>query len=155
VICDVCRITHHNDEAYVGALAVVIAIRSILTGDWSHNRSFLAAVADSIPDSAVRDRVEEFLPLKVPPSEIASRFGASGWVVDTVRVAKQPLTKVIAQAIDVGGDTDTIASITGQVAGTAAGAAPEFRGHFSRVIESDEVSRIAEHFANFVCERRL
>jgi len=26
VIRDVCRITHHNDEAYVGALAVVIAI---------------------------------------------------------------------------------------------------------------------------------
>lgn len=28
VIRDVCRITHHNDEAYVGALAVVIAVRA-------------------------------------------------------------------------------------------------------------------------------
>src|SRR5438552_2968729 len=36
VIRDVCRITHHNDEAYVGALAVVVAIRFILAGLWSH-----------------------------------------------------------------------------------------------------------------------
>ena len=39
VIRDVCRITHHNDEAYVGALAVVIAIRFILSGVWSHENS--------------------------------------------------------------------------------------------------------------------
>jgi len=26
---DICRITHHNDEAYVGALAVVRAIRLV------------------------------------------------------------------------------------------------------------------------------
>lgn len=29
VIRDVCRITHHNDEAYVGALAIVGAVRSL------------------------------------------------------------------------------------------------------------------------------
>jgi len=163
VIRDVCRITHQNDEAYVGALAVVIAIRSILAGDWSDDRSFLATVAESIPDSAVRDRVIEFLPLRIPPSEIVSRFGASGWVVDTVPlalycahfVAKLPLTKVVAQAIEVGGDTDTIASITGQIAGTAAGIAPAFREHFSKVIGGDEVLRIAERFADFLCERNL
>lgn len=56
VIRDVCRITHHNDEAYIGALAVVIAIRSILAGDWAPDKTLLATVAESIPDSAVRDR---------------------------------------------------------------------------------------------------
>ena len=70
-------------------------------------------------------------------------------------VAKQPLSKVIAQAIEAGGDTDTIASITGQIAGTAAGIAADFKGHFSRVIECDEVIRIAEHFASFLCEPNL
>lgn len=163
MIRDVCRITHHNDEAYVGALAVVVAIRSILTGDWSQDRSFLAVVAESVPDSAVRDRVKEFVPLGTAPAEIASQFGASGWVVDTVPLAlycaqfvvKQPLTSVIAQAIEVGGDTDTIASITGQIAGTAAGLPPDFSEHFSKVMESDEVMRTAEHFANFLCERKL
>jgi ADP-ribosyl-[dinitrogen reductase] hydrolase len=40
MIRDVCRITHHNDEAYVGALAVVIAIRSVLEGVWSQEQTF-------------------------------------------------------------------------------------------------------------------
>ena len=161
VIRDVCRITHHNDEAYVGALAVVIAIRSVLTGTWSRDRSFLREVAESIPDSAERDRIKELLPSKVPPSDVASRFGATGWVVDTVPLAlycaqfivERPFPAVIAQAIEVGGDTDTIASITGQVAGTVAGVAPDYEGHFSRITESDDIIRIAEHFAKFLCER--
>src|SRR5260370_495332 len=37
VIRDVCRITHHNDEAYAGALAVMLAIRSVLSGAWSQD----------------------------------------------------------------------------------------------------------------------
>ena|SRR5215469_476756 len=160
VIRDVCRITHHNDEAYVGALAVVIAIRSILAGDWAPDKTFLTTVAESIPDSAVRDRVMEFLPLRISPAEVASRFGASGWVVDTVPLAlycaqlvvERPLEAVIAQAIEVGGDTDTIASITGQVAGTAAGVVSDCEQHFSTIREGDEVIRIAERFAGFVCE---
>ena len=161
VIRDVCRITHHNDEAYVGALAVVIAIRLILAGTWSHENSLLAAIAESLPDSAVRDRIKEFLALKVPPSEVASRFGASGWVVDSVPLAlycaqfieEQPLSVVIAQAIEAGGDTDTIAAITGQIAGTAAGVPSDYVAHFSKVTGADEIIRIAELFANFIGER--
>jgi len=40
VIRDVCRITHQNDEAYAGALAVVVAIRSVLSGTWTQEKSF-------------------------------------------------------------------------------------------------------------------
>lgn len=87
VIRDVCRVTHHNDEAYVGALSIVIAIRLILTGTWSKDKSLLGAVAESIPDSAVRDRIEEIVPLKIHPWDVASRFGATGHVVDTVPLA--------------------------------------------------------------------
>jgi ADP-ribosylglycohydrolase len=159
VIRDVCRITHHNDEAYVGALAVVVAIRSILDGDWSRERSFLAAAKESIPDSAVRDRIIELLPLKALPAEAAVRFGSSGWVVDTVPlalysaqfVAEQPLSAVLAQAIEAGGDTDTVASITGQIAGTAAGMTTECRRHIATIVEGDEVIKTSEHFADFVC----
>lgn len=158
VIRDVCRITHHNDEAYVGALAVLIAIRLILASSWSHQNSFLVAAAESVPDSAVRDRIKELLPLRVPPSEVACRFGASGWVVDTVPlalycaqfIAEQPLSAVIAQAIEAGGDTDTIASITGQIAGTAAGASPDYVRLFSNIAGGDEVIRVAERLADFL-----
>jgi ADP-ribosylglycohydrolase len=161
VIRDVCRITHHNDEAYIGALAVVIAIRSILTGAWAPDKTFLATVAESIPDSAVRDRVMELLSLRISPAEVASRFGASGWVVDTVPlalycaqfIAEQPVEAVIAQAIEVGGDTDTIASITGQVAGTAAGVLSDYERHFANITEGNEAILVAQRFADFVCER--
>jgi len=67
-------------------------------------------------------------------------------------VAEQPLSVVITQAIEAGGDTDTIASITGQIAGTVAGVTPDCMRHVSTIVESGEVIRIAEHFANFVCE---
>src|ERR1044072_667332 len=30
IIRDVCRITHHNEESYVGALAIIIGIRSLV-----------------------------------------------------------------------------------------------------------------------------
>lgn len=161
MIRDVCRITHHNDEAYIGALAVIIAIRSILDGDWTPDKNFLATVAESIPDSAVRDRVMELLSLRITPAEVAGRFGASGWVVDTVPLAlycaqfilEQPLEAVITHAIEAGGDTDTIASIAGQVAGAAAGVVPEYERHFSTITEGDEVIRIAKRFADFVCDR--
>lgn len=149
IIRDVCRITHHNDEAYIGALAVVIAIQSALSGAWSRENSFLATVAESIPDSAVRDRVKELLPLQIHPSEAAARFGASGYVVHTVPlalycaqfIAHESLSTVVGQAVQVGGDTDTIASITGQVAGTVVGAPTDYREHFSRIKDATKSSK--------------
>ena len=161
MIRDVCRITHHNDEAYIGALAVVIAIRLILAGAWTHEKSFLVAVAESIPDSAVRDRIKEFVPLTLHPSDVASRFGASGYVVDSVPlalycaqfIAERPLSMVIAQAIEAGGDTDTIASITGQIAGTVAGVSPDYAKQFSTIIGGHAIIRVAEGFAEFLSAR--
>jgi hypothetical protein len=87
LIRDVCRITHHSDEAYVGALAVLLAIHSVLSGVWSQDRNFLDASVDSLPDSAVRDRIKEVLLLQLPASEIARSFGPTGHVVDTVPLA--------------------------------------------------------------------
>jgi ADP-ribosylglycohydrolase len=161
VIRDVCRITHQSDEAYIGALAVVLAIRFIASGIWSHKNSLLIAVVESLLDSAVRDRLKEFLPLTVPPSKIASQYGASGWVVDTVPlalycaqfIAERPLSMTLAQAIEVGGDTDTIASITGQIAGTASGVPPDYAEHFSSISGGDDIIRVAESFADFLGTR--
>jgi len=160
-IRDVCRITHHNDEAYVGALAVVLAIRSVLTGEWSQRNTFLGGVLDSLPDSAVRGRVEQLIGLQIPPSEIASRFGASGYVVDTVPlalycaqfIAEESLPAVLVRAISAGGDTDTIASITGQIAGTVARIPSLSNDLFTGIQDSDAILRIAHQFANFVGAR--
>jgi ADP-ribosyl-[dinitrogen reductase] hydrolase len=162
-IRDVCRITHHNDEAYVGALAVVLGIRAVLAGKWSQEHSFLASVLGSLPDSAVRDRIKELLPLQVSVSEAAARFGATGYVVDAVPLAlyaaqfisTQPLEDVLSQTISAGGDTDTIASITGQLAGCVTGPAGISNERFDKVEGGDEVLRVSRQFAEFAARRSL
>lgn len=158
MIRDVCSITHHNDEAYVGALAVVLAIRSVLSGAWSQTRSFLAASFEGLPDSAVRDRMGELMAQQCPASEVARIFGATGHVVDTVplalycaqSIASEALPTVLAKAISVGGDTDTIASITGQVAGTVVGLGGVPMNYIGDIVGTTELKTIAGRFAEFV-----
>jgi ADP-ribosyl-[dinitrogen reductase] hydrolase len=84
-IRDIVRITHHSDEAYIGALAVVEALR----GSWPPERSeLLRAIAERLPDSRVRDR----LLLVAGVTEVGglpaiAALGTSGYVVDTVPLA--------------------------------------------------------------------
>ena len=87
-IRDVCRITHHNEESYVGALAIVVAIRSPAL-ESSSPAQLLANVLRSLPDSRVRDRLVELdqLPRNSTIADVGSRFGASGYVVDSVPLA--------------------------------------------------------------------
>ena len=54
LIREVCRITHHNEEAYVGAVATVLAIRKSMTGS---ELPLLHEIASNLPDSVVRDRL--------------------------------------------------------------------------------------------------
>lgn len=162
ILRDVCRITHHNDESYVGALAVVLAIHFVHAGLWSGQKSFLSMVVDSLPDSAVRDRIEQFLRLNIKPEEAASIFGASGYVVDTVPlalhfaqyVAGEPLSTVLARTISAGGDTDTIASIAGQIAGTVVRATNISRDLFDDIDEGEEIFQIGRQFARLVASER-
>jgi ADP-ribosylglycohydrolase len=155
VIRDVCRITHNKDEAYSGALAVILAIRAVLTEKWSADRSFLSAAFEALPDSNVRDRIFQLMPLRETPFDIARRFGASGFVADSVplalycaqSIASDPLPDVLGRAIEAGGDTDTIGSITGQIAGTVTVAPAEF---VAPIENKHDLLRIAREFARFV-----
>jgi len=131
IIRDVSRITHHNEEAYVGALAVVIAIRIAFDGDWNGDQDLLQMVIDSLPDSRVRDRLVEITSLGngVSLSELGRRFGRSGYVVDSVplalvgssRIIELGFENMLLEIVSGGGDTDTTASIAGQVAGSLIG----------------------------------
>jgi|SRR5579871_469360 len=160
VIRDVCRITHHNDEAYAGALAVTIAIRQALLNRWSPPRTFLQAVLGGLPDSAVRDRVAELVSRGSSPRQAALQFGATGYVVDSVplalccaqEIARRPLQMVLAEAIALGGNTDTVASIAGQLAGAVAGV-EQVPGEFVATIErSQYIVTVVDAFAEFVGE---
>jgi ADP-ribosylglycohydrolase len=130
-IRDVCRVTHHSDEAYIGALAVLLAIHAT---SWPPEGSaFLPELADGLPDSRVRDRLLAFaeLPPDVGLEAVAERFGASGYVVETVplallaatRMTSEPFSAVLNEIVATGGDSDTIGAIAGQVAGSHLGLA--------------------------------
>ena len=59
VIRDVCRITHHNEEAYAGASAVLLAVRAAYLGTWVGQSNLLSLIIPELPDSSVRDRLIE------------------------------------------------------------------------------------------------
>lgn len=91
IIRDVCRITHHSDEAYMGALAIVLAIRAAMEGLVS-----LTDIAMHLPDSCVRDRLVLYagLPPQRPLVETAEQYGSSGYVVESVPFALLAATRV-------------------------------------------------------------
>ena len=129
LIRDVCRITHHSDEAYAGALAVVAAIQ-MAGRDELGDVDFLSRVAAILPDTRVRDRLIELSEVeRIPLREAAARWGCSGHAAESVPLAlyAAPLIHSIGfpatleELISVGGDTDTIASIAGQVMGAFCG----------------------------------
>jgi ADP-ribosyl-[dinitrogen reductase] hydrolase len=153
---DVSRITHHNEEAYVGALAVCIAIQS---GPVVSSSAALACVAGELPDSRVRDRLLSLaaLPEGSDIAFVGARFGASGYVVDTVplavfasqRSATMPLGSIFAALVEAGGDADTTCSIAGQIAGAHLGfsALPPDLLH---LVSEEEVLGSARRFATEV-----
>lgn len=156
VIRDVCRITHHNEEAYAGALAVALGIR-YLAFDVTEPRKLFDAVLQHLPDSRVRDRILELNKLSDERSvaEVGIEFGSSGYVVESVPVAlyaarfidRLPFNEVIRNAIEAGGDTDTVASITGQIAGAWIGAEHIPRALIDSLPDAPSIERIADQFA--------
>jgi ADP-ribosylglycohydrolase len=157
VIRDIVRITHHSDEAYIGALAVLEAIRM----DWAPALpEVLRDVANVLPDSRVRDRLVAVAGIARYSGQksIAAAFGASGYVVDTVPLAlagawymaERSFEGVLDELVDIGGDTDTIASIAGQVAGARGGARALPPRLLSVVPERELIEDIGRRFAESV-----
>jgi ADP-ribosyl-[dinitrogen reductase] hydrolase len=161
LIRDVSRITHHNEEAYVGALAMVIAIRALAFAQ-SSPADILQTVTPHLPDSRVRDRLIELSSLTGETIEaIATKFGTSGYVVDSVPLAlfavrlieTLPFDKLLIKVIEAGGDTDTNASMTGQLAGTWIGAAKIPNPMIESSRDRTYIQNIANEFANTVSDQ--
>lgn len=131
LIQSIIRITHHHDEAYAGSLAIVLAIKDLMSNDRPAGKDWLMKIGNELPDTLVRDRIIEYAELvhKSSIEAIANEFGNSGYVVESVPLALFGVVKswdigfeaAIHEIIHAGGDTDTNASIMGQVAGTELG----------------------------------
>jgi ADP-ribosylglycohydrolase len=158
VIRDVCSITHHSDEAYIGALAVLVAL-SLLAPTAPEA---LLRVSGSLPDSQVRERLQTFaaLPTDMPLGRIAERFGSSGYVVETVPLAllaafrstSANFEAILGELVESGGDTDTIGAIAGQLAGARLGLSG-LPAHLVDLPEIQAVPPLADVFAREVVGR--
>jgi ADP-ribosyl-[dinitrogen reductase] hydrolase len=155
-IRDICRITHHNEEAYAGALAVALSVRAAWEGTWPGGDGLLPMVIESLPDSSVRDRLIALSGIDptTPLSPIAEKFGCTGYVVESVpfalygaqRLRATSFIAVLTELISAGGDTDTIASIAGQVMGTYLGQSQLPRDEMDRLPNLGEITRIIDRF---------
>jgi len=129
-IKDVTAITHKNDEAYAGALALYTAIVICLKNEWQDKTNLLQMVAEQLPDTAVRDQILQLnRQSERSIAEIAIPFPPTGHVVKSVpfvlfatsKVKHIGFKEVIRQIIAAGGDTDTNCSMAGQVMGAYGG----------------------------------
>jgi ADP-ribosylglycohydrolase len=160
IIRDICRITHHNEEAYAGGLAVAAAIRWLTFDTTASPAKLLEAVLTYLPDSRVRDRIAKLnsLPNNLTVSELGTQFGSSAYVVESVPLALYaarqidhlPLELVLRNAIEAGGDTDTIASITGQIAGAWIGASQIPTELIDSLPTASDIKLIVDHFAETI-----
>ena len=122
-IRDVCRITHRNDESYLGALAILYSINRRRL-----DRELIEYLIDHLPDSRIRDRFIEIDANKITAVQLASLHNPSGYVVDSVplsilcSIESSSILDSIKSIVEFGGDTDTIASMFGHIFGAIHGA---------------------------------
>jgi ADP-ribosylglycohydrolase len=111
----------------------------------------------------VRDRIARYAGLgDASPFQVADSWGSSGFVADSVPLAifaareihHRPFAEVVQRAVEAGGDTDTIASIAGQIAGARAGASRLPADLVGRLREHDEIVAVAERFCRVVLSER-
>lgn len=153
---DVGSITHRNDEAIAGAGAIFHAIRCCFEARRVVD-DLAERVASALPDTRVRDalQVAAGLPVAASVRIAASVLGCSGYVVESVPLAifaaqrahTAGLPEVFEEINDTRGDTDTIASMAGQVFGAGAGLAAIPIERFVEVDGIDEVIAVAEELA--------
>lgn len=129
-IKDICTITHRNDEAYSGALAIYYSIKAAIDGIWKGDYGLIDYIIEKIPDTRVRDRFIELIPLQsLSISEIGKLYKSSGYVVDSVpltvfaaqKINELDYATILTELIKLGGDTDTVCSMFGQISGSLYG----------------------------------
>jgi ADP-ribosylglycohydrolase len=121
LVRDVAGITHRNDEAITGAVAILSGMQHLAAG--RAGREVLSALIEELPDTALSDSLAVLasLPEDATALDAANRIGTSGRTAQSVALALfigcsvSDIEIAIRDAIRCGGDTDTIASLAAQL----------------------------------------
>lgn len=134
LIRDVAWITHHHDEAYAGALAMVLGVWAAWRGLWCEEASLAAVMLPELPGCLLREHLEDIA--GAPPiqeqavlTERLQQIGTTGFAATSVPAAIMAadaassigLLAAFEAIICAGGDTDSIASMCGQLYGARYG----------------------------------
>ncbi|MGQ9630673.1 MAG: ADP-ribosylglycohydrolase family protein [bacterium] len=149
----VSMITHNNEEAIGGALAVAYAVAGCVRGEIDL-RSLIPETIEFIgPDLAVSEnlrRAGELLEAGVSVRSAAEILGTSGYVVHTVATSfyaflKTPenFEETLVETVNAGGDTDTLGAISGAISGAFNGVGKIPERWLKRVVGADQFARVA------------
>ncbi len=127
---DIVHITHKNEEALAGARAMALGIQYMLAHSSPKLHELCEVVASSLFDSHTRDALMHLSTQSVSTyAEAVQYTGTSGFAAHSVPAAfaaaclahSEGLEAVFLHIVSCGGDTDTIASMAGQLFGASAG----------------------------------
>ncbi len=150
--------THNNNGSIAGAVAVAIGVRCSLQGMNCYEIIKQSSIRASNYDYTLGKRIElSFRKRKEAPDKVFSEIGTSYVVYETIPSAFYCFSrhfedpeKAVIEAVNAGGDTDTIACITGALCGALHGveAFPE------RWINGLENRKRVELAADLISEHR-
>lgn len=129
------RITHTDPKAYEGAWVVARAARISVSGEPYCAGTFLEEICRLVKGNELRmrlDAVRDFLGREQTAEEFSDaqgwQRGIGGYVNETVPAAiycwarsPQDYRQAVEHAVALGGDTDTVAAITGAISGANLG----------------------------------
>jgi ADP-ribosylglycohydrolase len=162
LIKDICYITHKNDEAYVGSLSVLYALKAMIDNQWYGDTNLMDLIIPFIPDTLVRDNLMKLRDnSSISITAAAGLVGCSGHVAQSVpfsifsasKIRESNFKDIQSEIIQCGGDTDTNASLAGQIMGTYkgySGIPSDLISSFQRINESDYILEIAGNLSDLI-----
>ncbi len=153
---DVSSVTHRNDEAFAGALAIAIAIAV-------PGFDFISTLLSELPDSNTRDRLRVLASeAGASVADLGIRYGAGAYVAESVplalvaasRAGESEFVDAILSVITCGSDADTTGSMVGQIVGSKIGLSGIPRELTQRHFGRERVLEISRDFADFVCRKQ-
>ncbi|WP_273838043.1 ADP-ribosylglycohydrolase family protein [Halococcus sp. PRR34] len=140
---DSSRITHADPRCTHGCAALNLTIAALLDGDEHPLASALDALNRDAPES-LRDVLEP-----IPGGIEAGELSNSGFVLHTLQtglyhaLTADDTETAIVNAVNEGGDTDTIGAVAGAVAGARFGASAFPERWLDALMETDELRGLA------------